>query len=134
MKFAPKQARFITEYLIDMNAKAAAERAGYSARTAKQLGHHLLTIPKIKAAVEAGIAARAARVELTQDYVLRNLTDIVERCMRPAMFDPRSATAALQLLGKHLGMFTDHLSVKFTREDLEKLPDEELEALAAGRT
>ena len=35
----PKQARFVEEYLIDLNAKEATIRAGYSTRTAKQRSH-----------------------------------------------------------------------------------------------
>ncbi len=34
----PKQARFVEEYLIDLNATQAAIRAGYSKKTAKQQG------------------------------------------------------------------------------------------------
>ena len=33
----PKQAQFVREYLIDLNAKQAAIRAGYSARTAASI-------------------------------------------------------------------------------------------------
>ena len=35
MKLTPKQARFVQEYLIDLNAAQAAIRAGYSAKTAR---------------------------------------------------------------------------------------------------
>jgi phage terminase small subunit len=38
----PKQTRFVEEYLIDLNATAAAIRAGYSAKTANQQGPRLL--------------------------------------------------------------------------------------------
>ena len=38
MALTPKQKVFAQEYLIDLNAKAAAIRAGYSAKTAKQKG------------------------------------------------------------------------------------------------
>ena len=38
-----KEERFIYEYCIDLNATRAAIRAGYSHRTAKQLGSRLLT-------------------------------------------------------------------------------------------
>jgi phage terminase small subunit len=34
MKLTPKQARFVQEYLIDLNAAQAAIRAGYSVKTA----------------------------------------------------------------------------------------------------
>jgi hypothetical protein len=35
MKLQPKQARFVTEYLIDLNCTKAALRAGYSPRSAR---------------------------------------------------------------------------------------------------
>lgn len=38
----PKQRRFVDEYMIDLNATAAAKRAGYSARTAEWQGPQLL--------------------------------------------------------------------------------------------
>jgi hypothetical protein len=43
----PKQARFVQEYLIDLNAAQAAIRAGYSAKTARVIGHENLTNPDI---------------------------------------------------------------------------------------
>jgi phage terminase small subunit len=33
-KLTPKQARFVREYLVDLNASAAARRAGYSEKRA----------------------------------------------------------------------------------------------------
>lgn len=39
----PKQRRFVDEYLIDLNATAAAKRAGYSQRTARSQAERLLT-------------------------------------------------------------------------------------------
>ena len=38
----PKQQRFVEEYLVDLNATQAAIRAGYSARTASQIGEENL--------------------------------------------------------------------------------------------
>jgi len=40
---SPKQARFVAENAVDGNAAAAARRAGYSARSARVNGPHLLT-------------------------------------------------------------------------------------------
>lgn len=37
-----KQERFCDEYMIDLNAKQAAIRAGYSPKTAEQIGNQLL--------------------------------------------------------------------------------------------
>lgn len=47
----PKQTRFVAEYLVDLNATQAAIRAGYSAKTARQIGQRLLTKVDIAAAV-----------------------------------------------------------------------------------
>ncbi|MDP7651125.1 MAG: terminase small subunit [Rhodospirillales bacterium] len=38
MTLTPKQQRFIDEYLTDLNATQAAIRAGYSKKTAAQVG------------------------------------------------------------------------------------------------
>ncbi len=51
MSLTPKQARFVEEYLIDLNATQAAIRAGYSAKTARAMGCENLTKPDIQAAV-----------------------------------------------------------------------------------
>lgn len=76
MALNPKQKRFVDEYLLDLNAAAAAVRAGYSAKTAKQIGARLLAQPAVAATVKAAQAQRSARVEVTQDEVLRELLRI----------------------------------------------------------
>lgn len=67
----PKQERFVAEYLIDLNATQAAIRAGYSAKTAQQVGFENLTKPVIKAALAEAQADRGKRTEITQDMVLQ---------------------------------------------------------------
>src|SRR5437016_3407580 len=67
----PRRERFVLEYLKDLNATAAARRAGYSARTANRTGHELLTFPDIRAAVERAKAERLERVRIDGDKVLR---------------------------------------------------------------
>jgi len=47
MKLTEKQKRFIEEYVIDLNATKAAERSGYSKRTARNIGCENLTKPNI---------------------------------------------------------------------------------------
>jgi phage terminase small subunit len=75
---SPKQARFVDEYLIDLNATKAAERAGYSARTAYSIGQENLTKPDILAAVAERKAARAKRTGIDADWVLARLADEAE--------------------------------------------------------
>ncbi len=48
---SPKQARFVDEYLVDLNATKAAERAGYSAKTAYSIGQENLRKPEIQAKI-----------------------------------------------------------------------------------
>ena len=70
-----KQARFVEEYLIDLNATQAAIRAGYSQRTARQVGAENLTKPVIASAISAAQSARSKRVNVNADWVLSRLTE-----------------------------------------------------------
>ncbi len=81
-ELTPKQARFVDEYLVDLNATAAARRAGYSARTAHSIGEENLRKPEIQEAVQARMKDRQNRTEITADRVLKELA-------RVAFFDPR---------------------------------------------
>jgi phage terminase small subunit len=69
----PKAKRFVAEYLIDLNATKAAERAGYSKRTAYSSGQRLLSHVEVKAELEKRMAKRAAKTEITADRVLQEL-------------------------------------------------------------
>ena len=104
-RFTPKQAAFIQEYLVDLNATQAAVRAGYSARTARKIGHENLTKPHIKAAIEAAQAERAERTRITADDVLNGLH--AEATFNGGGSSHSARVAAWAHLGKHLGMFKD---------------------------
>lgn len=127
----PKQQRFVQEYLVDLNAAAAARRTGYSVRTpaeASKAGWRLLQRREVREAIREAMLERQKRTELSADYVLSNLREIVERSMQRApvltrrgeqltdaegrhvwRFDGRTASRALELLGRHLGMFADRV-------------------------
>ncbi len=72
----PKQQRFIEEYLIDLNATQAAIRAGYSKKTAKQIGTENLAKPVLQEAIAEAMAARSERTGIDADWVLRRLVEI----------------------------------------------------------
>lgn len=130
-KLTPKQRMFVKEYLTDLNATQAAIRAGYSRKTAESQGSRLLRNAKVAAAVQEGVKAREERVDLTADYVLGSLKEVVQRCMvrQPVMvrdgkdwvqktdadgegvweFNSAGANRALELLGKHLRLFVDQV-------------------------
>ena len=69
----PKQQRFVEEYLVDLNASAAARRAGYSVRTANRMACENLTKPDIAGAIQAAKAQRSERTKVDADWVLRTL-------------------------------------------------------------
>lgn len=72
----PKQQRFVEEYLIDLNATQAAIRAGYSEKTAKEIGSENLTKPNIAKAIEEAQNKRAEQTQIDAAYVLRRLVEI----------------------------------------------------------
>lgn len=134
-KLTPKQKRFVEEYLVDLNATQAAIRAGYSQRTAGQIGEQNLKKLEIKQAIQEAQSKRAERTELTQDYVIQELIKVVEVCTgqketvitevlkntmdntvhahdtERKLYDASAANRALELLGKHLGMFKDKVEL-----------------------
>lgn len=71
-----KQKRFVEEYLIDLNAKQAAIRAGYSVKNADKIGSELLGKTRVREAVSEAIAERSCRTGVNQDRVVRELARI----------------------------------------------------------
>ncbi|UXN37558.1 terminase small subunit [Avibacterium paragallinarum] len=123
-----KQKRFVEEYLIDLNATQAAIRAGYSKNRASELGYQLLQKTTVQQAIEAAQNKRAERVQITQDDVIRMLLENIEVAsgkkavikteirksedgelvgddVAQFVYESSSVNKALELLGKHLGMF-----------------------------
>lgn len=68
-----KQASFVREYLVDLNVTQAAQRAGYSKKTAYSIGHELFNKPEIATAIAEAMKQRSDRVEMRADDVLREL-------------------------------------------------------------
>lgn len=72
----PKQQRFVEEYLIDLNATQAAIRAGYSEKTAQEIGSENLSKPMVAKAIADAQLKREERTKIDADYVLRRLVEI----------------------------------------------------------
>lgn len=126
----PKQQRFVDEYLIDLNATQAAIRAGYSEKTAKQMGSENLSKPDIAAVIAQKQAERSDATELNEQWVIDRLRENVERSMVavPVMefdhdkkemvktgeytYQGNVANKALELIGKHRGMFVERSETK----------------------
>ena len=96
----PKQRRFVNEYLLDLNGSAAARRAGYSPRTSGEQASRLLRKVSIRQAIQSAFEERGVRAGIDADYVVLRLRELAE-------FAPSAAARirALELLGRHLGMF-----------------------------
>jgi len=114
MALTAKQRAFVSEYLIDLNATAAAKRAGYSQKTADRIGPQLLGKTCVAAAIQEALTNREKRTAITQDYVLRRLRE--EADLEGEGSQHSSRIKALELLGKHLGMFTDKFSLQGSME------------------
>ena len=131
----PRQRRFVEEYLIDLNGKQAAIRAGYKERSAEVHASRLLRNAKVKSAVEYLKAIRVEKTGVDAEWVLTRLRTVAERCMqsRPVLdrrgepvsvegpdgkdvaawtFDASGANRALELLGKHVGLFVERVKVE----------------------
>lgn len=96
MALTPKQQRFVEEYLVDLNATQAAIRAGYSERTARQIGDENLSKPDIASAIKAAMAERSERTEITQDMVLSELAKIGFADIRKAVVWRANVTGMVQ--------------------------------------
>lgn len=78
----PRQKRFVEEYLIDLNATAAAKRAGYSPKWAYNVGPSVRRIPKVAEEIDRALAERTERTRITADRVVIELAKV-------AFGDPR---------------------------------------------
>ena len=129
-----KQEFFCREYLRDLNGTQAAIRAGYSERSARRQATEHLSKPHIQARVQALMAKRAERVEVTVDGVVRNIIEDREGAIAAGQWSV--AVRCDALLGKHLGMFTQRVELTgagggpITCDVLHTLTDQQLRELA----
>lgn len=99
-KLTTKQKIFVLEYIKDFNATRAAKAAGYSEKTAKQIGSENLTKPVVQQEIAKAVSKRAEKLEINAEWVLRKGVELHDRCVEA---DDRSTTArALEIVGKHV--------------------------------
>jgi phage terminase small subunit len=67
---SPQELVFIEEYLVDMNPREAAVRAGFKPGQARKHANALLEKQHVQEAIEAAVTARIRRLHLSQDRVL----------------------------------------------------------------
>ena len=137
-----RRQRFVTEYLVDLNATQAAIRAGYSPRTAPQQGSRLLKNVDVQAAIAAKQTQQLAAVDVRVEDVLRDLQAIAHTELQtlsaqsgvPARWADK--LKALELLMKHLGLAApeQHQHVHFTPDQLKRMTDDQLREARAAYT
>lgn len=126
-----KQRRFADEYITCLNATQAAIKAGYSQKTARQIGQRLLTYVDIKLYIEAELEKIHEEKTADAKEVMEYLTSVLrgkskshvvvvegvgEGCSTARIIlknpDERERLKAAQLIGKTFGMFKDSISVE----------------------
>jgi len=118
-----RQQRFVDEYLVDLNATQAVIRAGYSENGSRVQGVRLLANANVASAVAVGRDDMAKRTEITADYVLAGILATVKECQGEDHRNPQAALKGLELLGRHLAMFTDKT---INKHQIEELTDSEI--------
>jgi hypothetical protein len=108
----PRQARFVREYLLDFNATAAYKRAGYTAtgRSAENNASRLMGYARVREAIALARSEQDGLAWLTREFVLSGLK--AEATNHGETGSASARVAALKLLGQHLGLFEDTLTIK----------------------
>jgi phage terminase small subunit len=73
-RLTPREQAFISYYLIDPNATQAARLAGYSPKTARQIGYENLTKPHIVAEIKRRRATMLDALQMDADEIVTRLT------------------------------------------------------------
>jgi hypothetical protein len=126
-----KQQRFVTEYLVDLNATQAAIRSGYSAATANVTGSQILAKPSIAKAIDAAAQEYSRKIAVTQEDVVRGLMAEAQAPKDEKGSSPSARVQAWAHLGKFLGMFVERSqNVSLTMNtDLSEFTLSQLQAL-----
>lgn len=82
-----KQVLFCKEYIIDLNASAAAVRAGYSNESARSIAYELLAKEEIETEIRRLINERSERLNVTADDVLREFYAIGMSNVKDFLYD-----------------------------------------------
>ena len=73
-----QQRRFADKYIETLDAKLSAKFAGY--KDWQRAGYKLKAQPHISSYIMRGLAAKQARTEIDQDYVVASAVEVIERC------------------------------------------------------
>ncbi len=103
MHLTPRQARFVDEYLVDLNGTQAALRAGYSHTGARQEGSRLLAHADIQVVIQRKQAETSMRLQIRREDIVRGLLGTAE--MAKEQGDPRAMIKAAAEISKMMGFY-----------------------------
>ena len=120
-KLNQRQTKFVQEFLESGNATKAAIKAGYSQKTAMQIGGKLLRKVEIKKAIQAARQKTAERNEMTIDNQLEYTKEIRDRAKTATNF--KAELSANDQVNKIMGAYapTKHEVTLSFEEELEKI-------------
>jgi phage terminase small subunit len=75
-KIPDREIAFAKEFLLDLNATKAAERAGYSKKSARSMGSQLMAKERVRELIQAEMNERSKRTQIDADKVLDRLDKI----------------------------------------------------------
>lgn len=135
MALTRKELAFCEEYVKDYNGTKAAIRAGYKESNAASQASRLLKKPEILEQIKNNQKDLVKKSCLSEEKIIKKLEDILDHCVSavPVMewnyeeheyvptgeyqFDSKGALKAIELLGKHLGMFDKNDSSRHDDKD-----------------
>ena len=125
-----RQDRFVSEYLVDLNATRAAIRAGYSEHTADVQASRLLRNVQVKTAILAKQQETEQRLQLQRDDIIKGLVLVANKAKE--LGDPSASIAAWREIGRLMGYYSQQLTNDISSEGLrvEDMSEKELLALA----
>jgi len=97
MSLNEQRKRFCEEYVIDLNGKQAAIRAGYSAKTAEVKASSLLSIVKVQDYIAELRAKQQLRTSITSDMVINELAKLAFSDIRDIYDDNGNLIAVNEL-------------------------------------
>ena len=103
MPLTPRQSRFVSEYLVDMNATNAAVCAGYSPKTAKSQGSRLLTNVDLKKEISRLQLQDEYRLKVDREAVLLKLDSAIKLAEKNG--EPRAMILAAAEINKMMGFY-----------------------------
>lgn len=111
-KLTAKEEKFVAEYNAIGDAKKAAINAGYSARSAAQIGHAMLQKPHIADRVTFARQQHAAKCEVTKESIAAELDE--NRDMALLTFQPGAANQSSLGKAKLYGLMVEKSEITVT--------------------